>query len=517
MITPIMLSKEWHYCICYDIFDDLASQICSHWPQSVSFVATRSPKMHCPLHYNQASYAKTLSWKKDIDCCQWDGVTCDPIAGHVIGLDLSCSQLTGPITSNNSIFLLNRLRSLNLGFNNFSSNIPQELGQLSHLEYLNLSNSGFFGHAPSEMAQLSQLRSIDLSDAYYIVMPNLGEIIANLTELRELNLYGVDINSTIPQSLMNLSSLTSLQLSFCSLYGKFPDDILQLPHLRVLNIMFNELLYANFTRSSNWSSPLEVLHLRDFSFSGRLPDSLSHSESLRDFSIASCNFHGMIPSWVWNITELTDLSGNNFNGELPSTVNIGSLSTLTGIYLDSNLLSGMLPSWLFNLPLLQVLFLEVNQFSGELNHINNNNNSLDTIILGFNKIYGPIPKAIFGLTSLIDLSLRSNKLSGSVELNRISNLKRLRYLDLSANSLSVTTTNEDANFTISWPQLYTLRLSFCNITEFPNFLRSQKDLFILDLSNNNIHGEAPKWLHDMESITYLQLSQNSLTGGLEDL
>ncbi|GMH05799.1 hypothetical protein Nepgr_007639 [Nepenthes gracilis] len=410
---------------------------------------------------------------KDIDCCQWDGVTCDPLAGHVIGLDLSCSQLIGPMISNNSIFLLHHLQSLNLGFNNFNSNIPRELGQLSHLEYLNLYDSGFFGHVPSEMAQLSQLRSLDLSSNHIIAMPNFGEIIANLTELRELHLYGVAINSIIPQSLTNLSYLTSLQLSNCSLQGKFPNDIIQLPHLQVLDVSSNE-------------------------------------QSL-------CQFHnnlptGAVPLRYW-ISRVAPFLGDYLISFLTQ------ISRLLIQFFGDNSLSGMLPSWLFNLPLLELLYLRGNQFSGELNHINSNNNSLGTIDLSYNNISGSIPNAIFGLMSLSILVLGSNNLSGTVELDRFSKLKSLNDLDLSANNLSVTTINENANFTITWPQLEVLKLSFCNIIEFPSFLRSQENLSELDLSNNNIHGEVPKWLQDMgkESMNYLDLSQNSITGGLEDL
>ena len=37
------------------------------------------------------SYPMKKSWKMGTYCCGWDGVTCDTMTGHVIGLDLSCS------------------------------------------------------------------------------------------------------------------------------------------------------------------------------------------------------------------------------------------------------------------------------------------------------------------------------------------------------------------------------------------------------------------------------------------
>ena len=35
--------------------------------------------------YYNVSYPKMKSWKADSDCCSWDGVTCDPENGHVVG------------------------------------------------------------------------------------------------------------------------------------------------------------------------------------------------------------------------------------------------------------------------------------------------------------------------------------------------------------------------------------------------------------------------------------------------
>ncbi|KAG9138215.1 hypothetical protein Leryth_001438 [Lithospermum erythrorhizon] len=51
----------------------------------------------------------------------WQGITCDEVTGHVIELDLSCSQLKGRIGSNNNLFQLFHLQSLNLANNMIES------------------------------------------------------------------------------------------------------------------------------------------------------------------------------------------------------------------------------------------------------------------------------------------------------------------------------------------------------------------------------------------------------------
>ncbi|EXB42940.1 hypothetical protein L484_013963 [Morus notabilis] len=54
----------------------------------------------------ETPYPKMKSWKEGADCCTWNGVTCDAVTGHVIGLDLSCSKTVAQIHSNSSLFLL---------------------------------------------------------------------------------------------------------------------------------------------------------------------------------------------------------------------------------------------------------------------------------------------------------------------------------------------------------------------------------------------------------------------------
>ncbi|TXG67676.1 hypothetical protein EZV62_008951 [Acer yangbiense] len=72
-------------------------------------------------------YPKMKNWEADTDCCSWDGVTCDRVTGHVIGLNLSCSWLYGSIPSNSSLFLLSHLQNINLAFNDFNlSQIPSD-------------------------------------------------------------------------------------------------------------------------------------------------------------------------------------------------------------------------------------------------------------------------------------------------------------------------------------------------------------------------------------------------------
>ncbi|MFQ6641992.1 hypothetical protein Gotur_016039, partial [Gossypium turneri] len=88
-----------------------------------------------------------------------------------------------------------------------------------------------------------------------------------------------------------------------------------------------------------------------------------------------------------------------------------------------------------------------------------------------------------------------------------SNLPNLQYLDLSYNSLSLTSN------TTSTADLIDLFLSSCNLSEFPQFLKGLKILESLDLSCNKIEGKIPQWMQEVgnDTLIYLNVSHNSLT------
>ncbi|KAL7219367.1 hypothetical protein ACSBR2_012437 [Camellia fascicularis] len=72
-----------------------------------------------------------MLWNESTDCCSWEGVTCDWLNGHVIGLDLSCNTLHGTIEANSSLFHLRQLQRLNLALNDFNfSRISSSLARL---------------------------------------------------------------------------------------------------------------------------------------------------------------------------------------------------------------------------------------------------------------------------------------------------------------------------------------------------------------------------------------------------
>ena len=274
------------------------------------------------IHMCDNSYPKTTSWKEDKDCCSWDGVVCDQTTRHVIGLDLSCSWLNGPIHSNSTLFFLPHLRTLNLAGNCFNESlISSEFGNFKTLTHLNLSYSCFIGKIPYEISHLSSLVSLDLSlnDGLLIETPVWKRVIHNLTQLRELLLDDTNMSSIRPNSLMNLSSsFTTLSLHGCYLQGKLDNNILYLPYIQTLDLGFNDNLKGTLSKC-NWSSSfLEFLDLSTINFSGELPDSIGNLKSLKHLDLSISNFTGSIPALLGNLTKLTylALSSNSFSGKI---------------------------------------------------------------------------------------------------------------------------------------------------------------------------------------------------------
>ena len=157
-----------------------------------------------------------------------------------------------------------------------------------------------------------------------------------------------------------------------------------------------------------------------------------------------------------------------------------------------NSLEGSIPMSLFSLPLLQKLQLSYNHFSDQLpEFFNVSSYQLDTLDLSSNNLEGPIPMSIFELRGLQNLLLSLNNFSGSWQLNAFQQLRNLSNLGLSHNSLLIE--YNGVNYS-SFPKIESLGLASTKLKTVPDFLRNHSNLVILDLSDNQIHGEIPNWI-----------------------
>ncbi|CAJ2669367.1 unnamed protein product [Trifolium pratense] len=469
-----------------------------------SFVVNTSYEWWSPCYSNPSM--KIESWNNGTDCCEWDGVTCNTVSGHVVGLDLSCNGLEGKLSPNSTIFQLKELRRLNLAFNDFlESPIYYRIGDLVSLTHLNLSSTRFGGKIPSTISHLSKLISLDLSGSMRLDLFTWKRLILNATNLRQLHLDDVDmslIDGSSLSQLMNLSSsLVSLSLAQTGLQGNFPSNIISSPNLHELELSSNQNLSGQLPKF-NSSTPLRYLDLSYTAFSGEIPYSIGKLKSLTQLTLTECYFDGLLPLSLGNLTQLTslNLAGNNLKGEIPSS--LSKLTHLTYLDLQVNNFS------------VSELGLSDNQLTGSIGEFSTY--SLRYLSLSNNNIQGDFPNSIYKFQNLSDLSLSSTNLSGVVNFHQFSNLKELSFLDLSHNSfLSLNIDSADHIL----QNLGVLYLSSCNINKFPKFLARIQNLQELDLSNNKIQGKVPSWFHEKllrtwKDIQHIDLSYNKLQGVL---
>ncbi|MFQ6660356.1 hypothetical protein Gotur_028923, partial [Gossypium turneri] len=164
---------------------------------------------------------------------------------------------------------------------------------------------------------------------------------------------------------------------------------------------------------------------------------------------------------------------------------------------------GQLPGFSSNNSLQKILDLVDNHLVGKIDEFPNASSSLiQELCIGKSYLTGPIPKSILQLPRLEWLYIESNSFS-SMKIDMFVQLKNLRVLWLYNISLLI----ESDNRSLTFPQLESLRLRSCNLTEFPEFIKRQDKLVDLDLSNNHIHGFVPNWLWK-SSLSWVDLSFN---------
>nr|GMC98333.1 receptor-like protein 12 [Ipomoea batatas] len=306
-------------------------------------------------------------------------------------------------------------------------------------------------------------------------------LLQNLTQLRELDLSGIEISSVLPRNLS--SSLRILSLGSTGFFtGRVPLTLVSLEQLIRFDLSANNL-------------------------TGEIPDFFGKFGKLKDLSLADNLFTGRFPVSVTNLTKLEslDLSNASISGPIPPIVS--GFPALVLLFLGENLLTGEIPSWVFHLPLLKYIDMKSNNLSGRIEGFSSE--EMVHIDLSDNKLQGSIPSSISKLVNLTALYLSSNNFSGTLDVGTFSNLRQLRHLGLSYNSISLSAAHKEIALPDSIGNLW---LSSCDIREL-DFLRAAKNLGQLDLSRNKIRGQIPDWALSNwgSSVYYLNLSFNSLT------
>ncbi|KAI3916734.1 hypothetical protein MKW92_046778 [Papaver armeniacum] len=116
------------------------------------------------------------------------------------------------------------LESLNLGTNNLTGNVPNQLGQLqSSMYYLQLQNNNLNGTILNVINRLRYLRFLNLANNH--LGGGMPTAFLSLVDLQMLSLRSNQFNGPIPQEINRLQQLQILDLSQNHFSGHFPKDL----------------------------------------------------------------------------------------------------------------------------------------------------------------------------------------------------------------------------------------------------------------------------------------------------
>ncbi|RVW99313.1 putative leucine-rich repeat receptor-like protein kinase [Vitis vinifera] len=225
---------------------------------------------------------------------------------------------------------------------------------------------------------------------------------------------------------------------------------------------------------------------------------------------------GRLSSWVgadcckWKGVDCNNQTGHVVKVDLKSG---GDFSRLGGGF---SRLGGEISSSLLDLKHLTYLDLSLNDFQGiPIPNFLGSFERLRYLNLSNARFGGMIPPHLGNLSQLRYLDLLGGDYPMRVSnLNWLSGLSSLKYLDLAYVDLSKATTNwmQAVNML---PFLLELHLSGCHLSHFPQYSNPFVNLTsvsLIDLSNNNFNTTLPGWLFNISTLMDLYLNGATIKG-----
>ncbi|XBH74909.1 hypothetical protein VPH35_101769 [Triticum aestivum] len=332
-------------------------------------------------------------------------------------LNLTLTNLTGPIPAELGLASCQCLQVLDSSANSFVDVVPTWLAKLPRLQVLELGANKLIGSIPASLRNLTSLSRIDMP------YNNLtGEIPPELGLIQELSHLHLGTNQLtgdnkliggLPVEISNISSLARLGVENNLLTGPIPESIAMLENLGWLDLSGNDML-GPIPAQMGLLGSLERLSFHANKLSGSIPSSFGNLSLLENIDLSSKQLSSMIPASLFHLDKLItlDISHNYFVGALP--VDVSGLRQVYQMDISSNFLIGSTPDSLGQLSMLIYLNLSHNSFKGSIPGPLKKLSSLASLDLSFNNLSGSIPTFLANFTYLTTLNLSFNSLEGQI-------------------------------------------------------------------------------------------------------
>ncbi|XVE63998.1 hypothetical protein DITRI_Ditri07aG0065800 [Diplodiscus trichospermus] len=263
-----------------------------------------------------------------------------------------------------------------------------------------------------------------------------------------------------------------------------------------------QLLDPHNVLASNWTNSTSICHWVGISCGSR------HGR-VNVLDLSDMGLEGSLAPHLGNLSFLVslNLSGNNFNGNLPNELVM--LRRLELIDLSYNSFSGSIPAWFGNLTTPKQIILGGNSLGGEIPREIGNLVALEIFDVQNMSLVGPVPTSIFNISSLREIYLYNNSLSGHIPDDMCDHLHQLQVFEISNNNFSGFIPSNIGECT----NLHTLSLSLNQISGLiPRSVGNLTNLKNLYLHGNFLEGEIPKEIGNLIKMEIFCANNMHLSG-----
>ncbi|KAH9699641.1 Receptor-like protein 13 [Citrus sinensis] len=337
---------------------------------------------------------------------------------NLMMLQLDGNKFIGEIPESLSKCYL--LGGLYLSDNHLSGEIPRWLGNLSGLEDIIMPNNNLEGPIPIEFCQLDYLKILDLSNnSIFGTLPSCF----SPASIEQVHLSKNKIEGRLESIIHDSPHLVTFDLSYNSLHGSIPNWIDRLPQLNYL------LLAHNYIKGE---IPVQLCQLKEVrlidlshnNLSGHIPPCLvntslseGHHEAVAPTSSSCGRASGYASPCAKNTSglpmgkeETVQFTTKNMSYYYQGRI----LTSMSGIDLSCNKLTGEIPTQIGYLTRIRALNLSHNNLTGTIPTTFSNLKQIESLDLSYNLLHGKIPSQLTVLNTLAVFTVAYNNLSGKI-------------------------------------------------------------------------------------------------------